>query len=170
MASDPREYYKLLNLEPGSGIEEVHLAYGFLKYEWESEGAQPDAKIQKAYECLSNPSRKAAYDSKGAGRGGGSLTLSSSKRMTISVVLLAVLFLFAAFVFPGFLRPAPAPYSAGDRLVRSSSGAVFGEIVRREQFHKFPQEKVGAGYLVRLPDGEKRWFPAHDLERHYRKQ
>ena len=167
MAQDSRGYYKTLNLEPGTGIEEVHLAYGFLKYEWENEGTSPDRKVQEAYECLSDPARKAAYDA----RGGARLSSGSSRQRTaIFFSLLAALLLFAAFVFPGFLRPKPAPFSAGDHLVRESSGALLGEIVRREEFHRFPQGKVGAGYLVRLSAGEERWFPAHDLERHYRKE
>ncbi len=165
MAHDSRGYYKLLSLEPGSGIEEVNLAYGFLKYESEKDGNAPDRKTQEAYACLSDPDRKAAYDIRG-----GDVVASTRKRMTGYGVLLVILFVFAAFIFPGFLKPSPRPFHSGDRLVRSSNGSFFGEIVRREQFHKFPKEKVGAGYLVRLPDGEERWYPGSDLEHHFHKQ
>ncbi len=164
MAHDSRGYYKLLNLEPGSGIEEVNLAYGFLKYESEKDGKAPDRKTQEAHACLSDPGRKAAYDTRR-----GDVEATARKRMTSYVVLLVILFAFAAFIFPGFLKPAPGPFHSGDRLVRSSNGSFFGEIVRREQFHKFPKEKVAAGYLVRLPGGEERWYPGSDLERHFHK-
>ena len=164
MAHDSRGYYKLLSLEPGSGIEEVNLAYGFLKYESEKDGNAPDRKTQEAYACLSDPDRKAAYDIRG-----GDVVASTRKRMTGYGVLLVILFVFAAFIFPGFLKPSPRPFHSGDRLVRSSNGSFFGEIVRRERFHKFPKEKVGAGYLVRLPDGEERWYPGSDLEHHFHK-
>ena len=164
MARDSRGYYKLLSLEPGSGIQEVDLAYGFLKYESEKDGKEPDRKTQEAYACLSDPGRKAEYDTRG-----GAVEATGRKRMTSYVVLLVILFGFAAFIFPGFLRPAPGPFHSGDRLVRSSNGSFFGEIVRREQFHKFPEDRVGAGYLVRLQDGEERWYPGSDLELHFHK-
>ena len=164
MAHDSRGYYKLLSLEPGSGIEEVNLAYGFLKYESEKGGNAPDRKAQEAYACLSDPDRKAAYDTRR-----GDVAASERKRRGGYVVLLVILFVFAAFIFPGFLKPSPSPFHSGDRLVRFSNGSFFGEIVRREESHKFPKDKVGAGYLVRLPDGEKRWYPASDLERHFHK-
>ena len=162
MGNDSRGYYKLLNLEPGSGLEEVNLAYGFCKYESEQDGHAPNSKIEEAFACLSDPARKAAYDTKGGDVAGPEL-----KRMRGYLVLLVSLFVFAAFIFPGFLKPSPGPFHSGDRLIRSSNGSFLGEIVRREQFHKFPKEKVGAGYLVRLPDGEQRWYPGSDLERHF---
>jgi curved DNA-binding protein CbpA len=164
MAHDSRGYYKLLNLEPGSGIEEVNLAYGFLKYESEKDGKTPDRKTQEAYACLSDPGRKAVYDTRR-----GDVEATARKQMTGYGVLLVILFGFAAFIFPGFLKPAPGPFHSGDRLVRSSNGSYLGEVVRREQFHKFPEEKVGTGYLVRLQDGEERWYPGSDLERHFHK-
>ena len=164
MAQDSRGYYKLLNLEPGSGIEEVNLAYEFLKYESEKDDKAPDRKTQEAYACLSDPGRKAEYDIRG-----GDVDATTRKWMTSYWVLLVILFAFAAFIFPGFLKPGPGRFHSGDRLVRSSNGAIFGEIVRREQFHKFPQDRVGAGYLVRLQDGEERWYPGSDLELHFHK-
>jgi len=165
MAHDARGYYKLLNLESGSGIEEVNLAYGFLKYEWEKDGCAPDRRIQQAYDCLSHPNRKAAYDSQR-----GDAIGFARRRLTGYVLLLMILLAFAAFVFPGFLKSSPRPFGSADRLIRSSTGSFFGEIIRREQFHKFPLGQVGPGYLVRMPDGEQRWFPAAELERHFRQE
>jgi curved DNA-binding protein CbpA len=164
MAHDSRGYYKLLNLEPGSDVEEVKLAYGFLKYECEKEGAKPDRKLVEAYACLSDENRKAAYDTLR-----GNVVGSTQKRLRGYSVLLVILFVFAAFIFPGFLKPSPDSYNSGDRLVRTSDGSFFGQIVRREQFHAFPNDKVAGGYLVRLPGGEERWYPASDLERHFHK-
>ena len=164
MAHDSRGYYKLLGLEPGTDVEEVKLAYGFLKYESEKDGNTPDHKIQEAHACLSNPVRKAAYDIRR-----GDVAASGRNRMAGYVVLLVILLVFAGFIFPGFLKSSPRPFHSGDRLVRSSDGFFFGEIVRREQFHEFRPDNVGVGYLVRLPDGEERWYPGSDLERHYHK-
>jgi hypothetical protein len=81
-----------------------------------------------------------------------------------------ILLLFAGFVFPGFLRPSPPPYHSGDRLLQNSDGVFLGEVVRRQTAHRFPRGQVADAYLVRLPHGEERWYPAGDLERHYRKQ
>ncbi len=163
MAHDSRGYYKLLGLEPGTGVEEVNLAYDFLKYESEKDGNAPDRKIQEAYACLSDPVRKAAYDIRG-----GDVAASGRNRVSY-VVLLVILFFFAAFIFPGFLKPSPGPFHSGDRLVRSTTGLFLGEVVRREEFHNFAKDQVGAAYLVRLPDGEERWYPGSDLERHFQK-
>ncbi len=162
MAHDSRGYYKLLGLEPGTDIEEINLAYGFLKYESEKDGNAPDRKTQEAYACLSDPARKAAYDLRGR-----DVADSSPKRMTGYVVLLVALFVFAAFIFPGFLKPSPRPFHSGDRLVRSTTGLFLGEVIRREEFHSFAKGKVGAAYLVRLSDGKERWYPGSDLERHF---
>ena len=164
MAHDSRGYYKLLGLEPGTDVEEVKLTYGFLKYESEKDGNTPDHKIQEAHACLSNPVRKAAYDIRR-----GDAAAPGRNRMIRYVALLVILFVFAAFIFPGFLKPSPRPFHSGDRLVRSSDGFFLGEIVRREEFHKFPRGKMGAAYLIRLPDGEERWYPGSDLERHFHK-
>jgi DnaJ-class molecular chaperone len=165
MAHDARGYYKVLNAEPGASQEELDLAYGFLKYEAEKDGKAPDRKVQEAYDYLSDPAKKAAYDASGARVRDASET--SGKRMLIFVGILVVLLLFAGFVFPGFLRPSPSPFHSGDQLVRESTGESLGQVVRREESHRFPGNVVGPGYLVRLSSGAEHWFPASDLERHY---
>ncbi len=164
MAHDSRDYYRLLNLEPGASVEEINLAYGFLKYEWEKENKPPGKKLQEAFECLADPQRKAAYDAKP-----GRAAKAEWSRNTILVGLLVALLVFAGFVFPGFLRPGPSPYHSGDRLIRRSTGQVLGDVVRRESVHRFTLGSVGPGYLVRTPDGIELWFPANELERHFEK-
>lgn len=164
MAHDARGYYKLLNLEPGSGIEEVRLAYRFLKYAWEKEGSAPHRKVNEAHACLGDRKRKALYDAQR-----GDMADPARYRDFVYTVLLVVLIAFAALVFPGFLKPSLKPFGSGDRLNRTSTGFFFGEVVRREQSHKFPKGQTYPGYLVRLPDGEQRWYPASDLERHFHK-
>jgi curved DNA-binding protein CbpA len=63
-----RDHYAALGLEPGAGAEEVRAAYRRLaKTHHPDVSAEPDARerfdaVREAYEALSDPGRKAAYD------------------------------------------------------------------------------------------------------------
>ncbi len=39
-----------------------------------------------------------------------------------------------------------------------------------ELSHHFPHAMMGEAYLIELPTGQRRWYPAGDLERHYHLQ
>ena len=161
-ASDPSGYYRVLNLSPGATDAEVRLAYTFLKNEWQMNRKIPRARIKEAYDFLCDPNQKEAYDAGRAEDGGGVML-----RVT-GAALLTGLVLFWAFVFPGVLQPGRATFHAGDRLHQARVGAFLGEVVRKEEGHRFPNGAAGDAYLVRLEDGSERWFPTTDLEAHYR--
>ncbi|MGD8377774.1 MAG: hypothetical protein PVF68_16710 [Acidobacteriota bacterium] len=162
---DPKGYYATLNLSPEASDAEVRLAYTFLKSAWRTNRKLDRRKIKQAFDVLSDAELRAAY------------RRSTTRRPAISpdrqIYVLggssaAVLFLIAAFLFPGFLRPAPEPFSPGDRLLNQRTMAPLGEVLRREAGHVFPNGGTGDAYLIRLEDGQERWFPIGDLEEHYR--
>ena len=51
---DPKRYYEVLNLQPGASPSEVRLAYTFLRNASQSNPRLPMARIQGAYDFLSN--------------------------------------------------------------------------------------------------------------------
>lgn len=162
---DPLGYYKVLNVSPGANEAEIRLAYTFLKNAWQQNRALPRARIREAFECLSDPRQKAAYDTGKLGRGDHEWLTAA-----IGSVVLAALVAFAGLVFPGFLLSGPQPYRSGDTLVRAADQGALGQIVRQEAVHRFPNGQTGSAYLVKHVDGTERWYPAGDLERHYRRR
>jgi len=66
MARDTRTHYKILDITPEAQLHEVERAYRKLKAQMQDDTAAPDPRaallIQTAYEILSDPARRAAYD------------------------------------------------------------------------------------------------------------
>jgi len=164
-ARDPLGYYRVLNLSPGANEAEIRLAYTFLKNAWQHDRKIPRSRIKEAFDCLSDPSLKGAYDSGKRKRADRDWVA-----VGVSAAILAALLLFAGLVFPGFLLPRPTPFASGSQLVRQKDQAPLGEIVRRDPAHRFPNGVSGSAYLVRFGDGSERWYPTSDLENHYRQQ
>ena len=159
LVKDASGYYTTLNLTPGADIAEVRLAYAILKVQ---KGAgRSRSVVQEAYECLGDPVTKAEYDCRGLAKPNLSL-----RPWILSFIFLGLVGV-GGFLFPGFLVPAPKPFSQGDQLIRRSDQTPLGQIVRREELHVFPGGQTATAYLVRMDDGTERWMPASDLEHHY---
>lgn len=162
---DPKGYYAVLNLSPNASDAEVRLAYTFLKNAWRTNRRLDRRRIKEAFDVLSDPEQLAAYRRSRTRRP----VISPDQRIyVLGGSAAALLFLIAAFLFPGFLRPAPEAFSPGDRLLNQRTMAPLGEVMRRETGHAFPNGGTGDAYLIRLEDGQERWFPVGDLEEHYR--
>jgi len=172
MAGSPRDplgYYRVLNLSPGANEAEIRLAYTFLKNAWQRDRKIPRSRIKEAYDCLSDPTLKASYDSgKRARAARGARGDRDWVAVGVAGSIMVALLLFAGLIFPGFLLPGPAQFASGSLLVRQKDQAPLGEIVRREPAHLFPNGGSGSAYLVRFADGSEHWYPSSDLENHYR--
>ncbi len=67
-AADPRGYYRILGLEPGASMAAVRTAWRRLAYEHHPDRGGDAAhfqRLQEAYETLSDPVRRMAYDGGG---------------------------------------------------------------------------------------------------------
>jgi len=168
MSSPPRDplgYYQVLKLSPGANEAEIRLAYTFLKNAWQHDRKIPRSRIKEAYDCLSDPNLKGAYD---AGKRSG--PDREWVAAGVSAAILVSLLLFAGLVFPGFFLARPTPFEAGSLLVRQMDQTPLGEIVRRDPAHRFENGTSGSAYLVRFGDGSERWYPTSDLENHYQRR
>jgi curved DNA-binding protein CbpA len=163
---DHKGYYATLRLEPGAGPEAIQRAYRSLEEEWRVDNSLPRFQIQEAYRFLTDPDEKARYDAHRE------VVQKAHPDMPFWILAgaLASLLVFAGFYFPGFLRSADPSFRAGDTLVRNSTQAPVGTVVRLESKHRFPNGVVGKAYLIELPDGERHWYPASDVESHHRVQ
>ncbi len=65
MSGEPPNYYALLGVKPDASVEEIHQAFARLQLAQQKSGATGDVLKQAsyAYEVLSDPSRRALYDS-----------------------------------------------------------------------------------------------------------
>ncbi len=166
MPEDPQdslEYYAILRLAPGAGLEKVQEAYEVMEAKWRQHRDVPRFRIQEAYRCLSDPDAKAAYD---AQRGPTAGPPSKTRPLALGGVMLFLL-VVAGFIFPGFLLGGPEPFRAGDVLVHVNGRDVLGTVRRLESSHHYPNAMIGEAYLIESPTGERRWYPAGDLERYY---
>ncbi len=67
-SADPRGYYRILELEPGASMAAIHAAWRRLAYEHHPDRGGDAAhfqRLQEAYETLSDPVRRMAYDGGG---------------------------------------------------------------------------------------------------------
>lgn len=169
MTKDPQDlqgHYAALRLPPGAGPEEVEQAYQAREEEWRRQQDVPRFQVQAAYRFLRDPENKAAYDA----LRGPEAQPPSKRRPMILGGLMMFLFVIGGFVLPGFLLGVPPPFHAGDVLVHSNGKDVLGVVRRLESSHHFPNAMIGAAYLVESPNGEQRWYPAGDLDRHYHRR
>ena len=163
---DLRGYYGILQLPPCASLAEVEQAYQAREEEWRSDQDVPRFQIQEAYRFLSDPENKSAYDAQCRSK----VELPSKIRTIMLGGIMMFLFVIAGFVFPGFLLGGPEPFEPGDVLVRSNGKEVLGAVIMLDLSHHFPNAMVGEAYLIESPAGERRWYPAGDLERYYHPQ
>jgi curved DNA-binding protein CbpA len=162
---DPKGYYAVLNLSPGASDAEVQLAYTFLKNAWRTNRKIDRARVKEAYDVLIDPKTRREYQN----RRRGSVALDRTALYGAAVGLIVVLFAVAALLFPGFLLPAAQPFTIGDRLLNATDLAPLGEVIAVEPGHVFPNGGSGDAYRVRAHDGSEIWYPAADLEHHFRR-
>lgn len=163
---DLKGYYAILRLTPGAGLEQVKQAYQEMEGSWRQNKDLPRFQIQEAYRFLSDPQAKAAYDAQCGPKAG---PPSKSRPMVLSGAML-FLVVVAGFISPGFLLGGPEPFHAGDILVHSGGKGILGTVRRLESSHHYPTAMIGEAYLIESPAGERRWYPAGDLERYYHRQ
>lgn len=181
---DPLGYYASLNISPGASREEVRLAYRFLKNSYlETRSRKIDiAKARAAFDTLNDAGRKAAYD-----RGDLATAQAGDDRepvvdrswranwkqyVTILTLVLVVVLAGLVYTFYGAaIRGAFNHFEPGDTLYRKGETAPLGTVSTYEPDHVFPNGASGDAYLVHpAPQGEPRWYPAGDLDRHYEKR
>ncbi len=163
-SEDPKGHYEALRLQPGAVPEEIERAYLSLLEEWRQCRSFSRFAVQEAYRFLSDPECKAVYDA--SARPGPPEPSLGRRSLALSAILL-MLFLQAGFVFPGFLRAPPPPFHSGEVLARVYDQVTLGRVSRLEIYHRFPRGIVARAYLIRVPGGQERWYPARDLERHF---
>ena len=124
MARDTRTHYQILDITSGAQPHEVERAYRKLRAEMHEETAVPDRRrailVQTAYEVLSDPARRAAYDE--ALRAPREVLRRAIERrlrgIGIAVAVAAALGLAAWLAL--LPATAPAPRDAGDILADAS--------------------------------------------------
>lgn len=153
---DLKAYYRLLKIAPDASPDEVRLAYAMARST--AEGTQL-RRIEKAYEILRNPKRRAAYDKEGQ------KNLAPLKSpLTLGIALAALIGIFVWLWLPEISLRRKS-FRAGQTLVEIRSGRTFGEVVRYDPGHSFPDGVTGPAYLVKMgTSGSERWFPAIDLQ------
>jgi curved DNA-binding protein CbpA len=165
---DPRGYYRALNVSADASPEEIILAYRFLKQSYRERREKLDiARIQAAYDTLSDQKRRAAYDRRdAAGRRRAGPGKGRFGSPAILVGLMVVLAVVLAWSLGPSLRVAMTSFEPGDELVLRSSGAMLGTVEAYEPQHRFHNGAVAPAYLVRESSGaEAEWYPVGDLAR-----
>jgi hypothetical protein len=168
--SDRQGYYAALNVSPGATETEIRLAYEMSKQAHKARGRRPPPKVREAYEVLSDPEQRKAYDVGPAPlfgflkRPDGSSRLDSVPVLIGSVVVLivALLFTFGAEIKLHFTQ-----YEVGDELYWKSTSKLFGVIEAYEGEHPFADGTRMAAYRVlSVADEKPSWHPARDLHRY----
>lgn len=166
---DPRGYYRALNISADASPEEIILSYRLLKQAFrERHGKMDIARIQAAYDTLSDPKLRADYDGRGGAARRGQPRASGGALGTpaILMVLLGVLAIVLIWTLGPSLRVALTSFDTGDQLVLRDGGAVFGTVAGYEPDHVFHNGARAPAYLVQKgPEEIQQWYPAGDLAR-----
>ncbi len=170
---DPERYYAALNVSPDASAEEIRLSYEFIKRGHLAGGKVNDIPLVfAAYDVLSDPDKRKAYDNGGAESGPGSVgqALAKVKPLLGSTVTLAVTsVVFVAIIgllfAPGWVSTLRS-FRPGDDLVWKTNGAPIGRVLAFEPRHEFPGGIRAGGYRIAKDSGEPVWMPAGDLQRY----
>lgn len=159
-AADSLGHYRALKVNPAADVEEIRLAYAMAK---QTATGPYLRRVEDAYEVLKDARRRAAYD-----RLGGAPSIDWGKYLKSPwtlVVCVAILSAAIALIWVPDIRMRSKHFQAGQVLTLIGSGSEFGEVVRVDPAHRFPQGLVAPAYLVRLAGGsEERWYPEVDLQ------
>ena len=175
---DPLGYYAVLNVSPDASSVEIRLAYEILKQSYHSERKQLEiSKIRSAYQTLSHPGGRKAYDSGHKSGANGKSAVAELKRVVVThrvpiAIGLLALGIVVLFTLVGpELRASFVDFDAGDELYWVDHNRPLGTVEAFEAQHKFPTGAVVPAYRVNPSEGgEPAWYPAHDLERHARRR
>ena len=162
---DPLGYYGVLNISPGAPLEEIELAYRFLKKSYQDrQQAVNVGKIQAAYETLRDRKRRIAYDQKRHQTLGRRATrLGRHGLLGLLLVLLAVV---VVFIHGPTWKANLTHYEPGDLLYLRETGSVFGTVLEFDGEHLFFNGVQAPAYLIEPSGGsDSVWYPARDLTR-----
>ena len=172
---DPLGYYAALNVSHEASASEIRLAYEFLKQSYHTERKHLDiSKIRAAYQTLSDPRERKAYDS-----GKTSYTaLKAARRqrvkislLQVSLSLLAVSAVVLLVLVGPEVRALVVGFESGDVLYWADSERDVGTVEAFVEAHTFPTGAVAPAYRIRPADGgEPVWYPARDIKRHARER
>ena len=89
-------------------------------------------------------------------------------RIALGVLVIILVISFFIFVFPKVSHKLVS-FGPGDQIYSKESGTYFGKIIEYEGRHKFPNGALGEAYLVELESRNRKWLPAEDLRKSFRK-
>lgn len=168
--NDPLGYYAALNVSPGATHHEIRLGYKFIK-EARREGKRSIdvRKVQEAYDVLSDPKRRAAYDRGDIHRDAWWRSLRWIPHGLIAGVVLFVVLAFQVWSVHGDkIRGVFQHFEPGAELVAIESREPLGTVIEYRRNHQFPNGKSRNAYQVRPADGTApRWYPATDIDRYF---
>jgi len=153
---DLKGYYRTLKVRSDASAEEIRLSYAMAR----QDAAGPFLrKIDEAFDTLRDATRRTAYDRQGLE---GRQALKRPSTLAGAMALLAVV--VAGVYGPELLRGLKK-FRPGQTLVEARTGREFGEVVRFEDSHRFPQGGSAPAYLVRIAGSkDQRWLPAYDVQ------
>ena len=153
---DPKGYYRILRVSPEASHDEIRLAHAMAM---QGLSGPQLRRLEQAYGVLKNPESRAAYDKERLKK---EWSFSSPLTLLIAVAVLVIVFMWVWL--PG-IRMHGKTFRAGQSLVEIRTGRQFGQVVKFESHHSFPEGVNGPGYLVKMGTGsQERWFPAIDLQ------
>lgn len=167
---DPKGYYAALGISPEATASEIRLSYKFIKQSYKEEGRQVNIRqVQAAYEVLSDPKARRAYDRGDAGGGGNFAWVKSiSLRQVLVPILIISAMVLLVLVGPS-LRAQLRSFDPGDQVVWAENEEPVGKVLSFEREHRFSSGTVAPAFEI-LPasGGEPIWYPARDLKRYGR--
>lgn len=156
ISPDPKGYYRILRVSPEATHDEIRLAHAMAM---QGVSGPHLRRMEQAYGILKSPKSRAAYDKERLRR---ERPFFSPRTLLIAVAVLVVVFLW--LWLPG-IRMHGKTFRAGQSLVEIRTGRQFGQVMKYESHHSFPEGMNGPGYLVKVGTGDQeRWFPAIDLQ------
>jgi curved DNA-binding protein CbpA len=167
---DPQGYYAVLGISPDATATEVRLSYKFIKQSYHEEGRQVKiGQVRAAYEGLSDPKARRAYD-----RDGSTLDHKPSwvKSLSLRQILVPVLMVSAlvllVLVGPS-LRAQLRSFDPGDEGYWAENDESLGQVLSYEREHRFSSGTVAPAFEILPASGGKPvWYPARDLKRYGR--
>ena len=163
MRKDRHGHYAALNLSADAAPEEIELSFRMLKRSYQERRTSVNiAKVQTAYEVLSDPRSRREYDNLGQRKASSSLM----SQPVILGILLVVLIFLVVILHGAEIRARMTQFEPGDTLYLRADGQFFGTVQAFESQHVFFNGAQAPAYLIEnTPGSEGEWYPARDLTR-----